>query len=81
MRRKRTISAQEMNRAMDSMLRAFDSDPIAFFEASAKATSERNAAILAARKKRGPTEAEVRGARMRRARGLPYEKWILGEED
>ncbi len=33
----------------------------------------------AARIARGPTEVDIKRARMRRARGMPYDKWALGE--
>jgi hypothetical protein len=69
--RKRDISARSMNlhlefieESMEQWLR----------EAPAK-----RAAAEAARIARGPTEADVKLAKLRRARGMEYSKWALGE--
>lgn len=45
------------------------------------AMRERDQEIEAYRRRRGPTESEIRLARMKRARNMPYEKWVLGEEE
>lgn len=39
------------------------------------------AAREAARIKRGPTEADIKLARMFKARGMKYDKWALGETE
>jgi hypothetical protein len=63
------------SRAMDQALLNIDIE--GFFNALDRQRALEEAARIA----RGPTEADIKLARMRRARGMPYSKWALGETE
>lgn len=64
-----------ISRAMDYAIMTGDVD------GAIAALQKHQDAVEAARIARGPTEADIKLARMRRARGMSYSKWALGEKE